>query len=66
MALKPETEWLKTVEEGWNILADSSEEKITHAINYHVLPSSREYCIFRDGNAAEKIVRILGSILPVA
>ena len=59
VTLRPETEWIETVEEGWNIICDIDKDKIDHAVNHHVWPQSRGSRIFGEGDAAEKIIKIL-------
>ena len=60
ITLRPETEWLETVEVGWNVLAGSDTESILAA--YERLggssPGSRP-TLYGDGRASLKVVRYL-------
>lgn len=58
ITLREETEWIETVESGWNILVGSDTERIVHAVNTFQ-PVSTWSPVFGDGHAAEHIVRIL-------
>jgi UDP-N-acetylglucosamine 2-epimerase len=57
VTLREETEWLDTLEDGWNVLAGSDPEKIARA-SRRLLPS-RQSAPFGDGRAAEHIVDAL-------
>ena len=60
ITLRERTEWVETVEDGWNILTGASKEKILRAIRGFE-PSGDTYTYkFGDGKASEKISRILG------
>jgi UDP-N-acetylglucosamine 2-epimerase len=61
VTLRPETEWVETVEAGWNVLVGSDKEKILAAVKATTWPPGTPDTIFGDGNAAESIVRILSS-----
>ena len=58
ITLRPETEWLETVDSGWNILTGADSAKIVQTATGTSWPSKSEN-LFGDGNAAEKIVSIL-------
>jgi len=61
ITLREETEWIETVDSGWNILAGANKLKIMRAIEQFEskpITGKKEYC-YGHGNAAEKIVRIL-------
>ncbi|MBN1221439.1 MAG: UDP-N-acetylglucosamine 2-epimerase (non-hydrolyzing) [Anaerolineae bacterium] len=53
--LRPETEWVETVQAGWNLLVDADLEQIVNAANNHQWPSQSPQPVFGDGRAAEKI-----------
>lgn len=55
ITLRPETEWLETVQSGWNVLAGASQVKIVQAVLNHAWPTLSPQ-VFGDGRAAEKIV----------
>ncbi len=56
VTLRPETEWLETVELGWNVLAGSDPGKIRVAAETARVPELSGASIFGDGNAARAIV----------
>ncbi len=57
ITLRPETEWVETVEAGWNIIAGASPERILSAVKEHDWPTAAEPPqLFGDGHAARKIV----------
>jgi UDP-N-acetylglucosamine 2-epimerase len=59
VTLRPETEWVETVESGWNRLADANAERILEAISRKDWPTERPVP-YGDGHAADRIVEILG------
>lgn len=61
ITLREETEWVETVEAGWNLLTGPSKEKIIRAIK-EFCPDGKRPEIFGDGMASEKIAHHLGSI----
>jgi len=58
ITLRPETEWLETVQSGWNVLVGASQEKIVQAVLNHAWPTESPQ-VFGDGRAAEKIVEYI-------
>ena len=58
VTLRDDTEWLETVEAGWNILTGSDTDRILHALR-NPSPTRHEIADFGDGHAAEKIVEAL-------
>ena len=56
--LRDETEWIETVEAGWNILAGADRDKIVESAKTDHKPS-KQYPAYGDGKAGEKIVDIL-------
>ncbi|ASJ11444.1 non-hydrolyzing UDP-N-acetylglucosamine 2-epimerase [Thermococcus thioreducens] len=60
ITLREKTEWVETVEDGWNILVGADKEEILKAIK-EFEPNGETYTYkFGDGKASEKIVKILG------
>ena len=58
VTLRDETEWIETVEDGWNVLVGADKREILHAIaNFN--PTGTKNKSFGDGHAAERIVDIL-------
>jgi UDP-GlcNAc3NAcA epimerase len=61
VTLRPETEWIETVEAGWNLVVDDDRERIAWAANGHCWPQEPPSAVFGDGHAAEKMVRVLST-----
>jgi UDP-GlcNAc3NAcA epimerase len=62
VTLRPETEWVETVEAGWNVIAGASREQILRAVKEHVWPGTPQPPqLFGDGRAAHKIVAHLAA-----
>jgi len=61
ITLRDTTEWVETVEDGWNVLVGAEKTKILNAVK-NFAPKGRSYRHkFGDGNASERIVRLLES-----
>ncbi|CAM2779137.1 UDP-N-acetylglucosamine 2-epimerase (non-hydrolyzing) [Hathewaya histolytica] len=58
VTMRDETEWVETVQNGWNIIVGTDKDKILDAI-MHFIPTKEQKEIFGDGNAAEKILSII-------
>lgn len=58
ITMRDETEWVETVNVGWNIIVGTNKQKILNAINDFNAPEKKEN-IFGDGHAAEKILEEL-------
>jgi UDP-N-acetylglucosamine 2-epimerase len=58
ITLRAETEWVETLEDGWNVLVDADPQKIVEAIR-RPRPTGQRREVFGDGRAAERIVEIL-------
>lgn len=56
ITLRPETEWVETVDAGWNVLVDADPNRISDAVVNHQPPPAQPPPLFGDGKAAEKIV----------
>ena len=59
VTLRPETEWVETVDTGWNVVVDADRERIAWAVNGQVWPDGTPPLVFGDGRAGEEIVRLL-------
>ncbi|HEC33670.1 MAG TPA: UDP-N-acetylglucosamine 2-epimerase (non-hydrolyzing) [Chloroflexi bacterium] len=60
ITLREETEWMETVEAGWNRLVGTDGKALMTAVREWEPPSDRPNC-FGDGRASERIVALLGS-----
>lgn len=61
VTMREETEWIETVESGWNVLVGADQDAITRALS--AADSSRPTPTpYGDGNAAEKIVNVLSEL----
>ena len=58
VTLREETEWVETVESGWNVVVGIERERILNAVHKFSVPASRPN-LFGDGDAAQKIVCLL-------
>ncbi|MCB8817216.1 non-hydrolyzing UDP-N-acetylglucosamine 2-epimerase [Desulfosporosinus shakirovi] len=59
ITMRDETEWVETVDVGWNRLTGADEEKILEAVEMFTPPENHP-SIFGDGKAAEQIVATFG------
>lgn len=60
ITLREETEWVETVEDGWNILTGSDHDRILEAIR-HFTPPAGQKAHYGDGHASAAIIRLLGA-----
>jgi len=58
ITLRENTEWVETVEAGWNVLVGAGRERIVDAVR-HFSPGSRQKSVFGNGNASLLIKEIL-------
>jgi UDP-N-acetylglucosamine 2-epimerase len=63
VTLRPETEWVETVDAGWNVVVDTDQERIVWAADGRVWPDGTPPLVFGDGCASEKMVRLLEEYL---
>ena len=56
--LDKQTEWIETIEEGWNYIAGPSKTKILYLIKNIKQSEVHSNCL-GDGNASEKIIDII-------
>ena len=61
VTLRPETEWVETVESGWNVLVGWDAEAIVRIATSHRWPGGRPAALFGTGETAATIVRLLES-----
>jgi UDP-GlcNAc3NAcA epimerase len=61
LTLREETEWVETVETGWNLLVGSSKDRIARAVR-EFRPQENRPQVFGDGEASRKIVDLLESM----
>ncbi len=59
ITLRPETEWIETVETGWNVVVHADRMAIVRAAVERSWPSTEPPPVFGDGHAAERIVALL-------
>jgi UDP-GlcNAc3NAcA epimerase len=59
LTLRDETEWVETVEAGWNRLVGSDSDRIKQAISTFVPPASRGP-LYGDGRTAARCIDLLG------
>jgi UDP-GlcNAc3NAcA epimerase len=58
VTLRDETEWVETVELGWNTLVGTNPERIVEAATAALRPDERPP-VYGDGHAAEAIARVV-------
>lgn len=58
ITLREDTEWIETIEDGWNVLVGTDKEKIIRMVN-NFKPKGKQRNVFEDGKASEKITRVL-------
>lgn len=58
VTLRENTEWVETVEDGWNVLVGTDTAAITDAVR-DFAPSGKQRAVFGDGDASRKIAGIL-------
>ena len=59
ITLRDETEWVETIETGWNVLAGADYDRIIQAV-VTIKPHMEQPPLYGDGHAAEKIIEALG------
>ena len=63
VTLRDETEWVETLESGWNLVAGTDADLIAAAVNREP-PNGNRPQLYGNGDAAEKIVDALAQSLP--
>jgi len=61
ITLRETTEWVETVEDGWNLLVGAESEKIVGMAN-DFEPEGEQRDVFGSGDASERIVKIIGGL----
>jgi UDP-N-acetylglucosamine 2-epimerase len=59
ITMRDETEWVETVEAGWNLVVGANQKKLLDAVAIHIWPRSMPPLIFGDGDAASCIAHLL-------
>lgn len=62
ITMRPETEWVETVEDGWNKLVGSDKKRILNAI-LSFSPDHAQGSHYGDGRASKKIVGIINQFM---
>lgn len=63
VTLRDQTEWVETLKDGWNVLTSIDEQTIiANVLQPFVQSSMQEKDAFGNGQAAQKIVKLLGNI----
>jgi UDP-N-acetylglucosamine 2-epimerase len=63
VTLRDTTEWVETVEQGWNVLVDLDREAVFAALERKPPPGERPE-LYGGGHAAERICDVLGAYTP--
>ena len=56
ITLRPNTEWMETIENGWNILVDDNQEKIIEAVSSFNPQDTPDLSLFGNGDSSHKII----------
>lgn len=59
LTLRPETEWVETVQSGWNLLLDNKPERILSGLQHVFPPASQHPALFGNGKSSQTIIQIL-------
>jgi UDP-N-acetylglucosamine 2-epimerase len=62
VTLRPETEWVETVEVGWNVVVGADSDRIAEVIHSFVPPVERP-SLFGDGQASVRIVGLIARVV---
>ena len=61
VTLREETEWVETVESGWNVLVGCDPQRIVQG-SMKIQLGVKSSCFYGDGKAAEKIIGNLNKL----
>jgi len=61
ITLRDNTEWVETVEDGWNVLVGADEWKIVREAN-EFEPGNKQRNLFGEGDASGRIAKIVGEL----
>jgi len=56
ITLRPNTEWVETIEGGWNILVDDDQDKIIEAVLHFQPQDSPDLSLFGNGTSSRRII----------
>ena len=56
ITLRPNTEWVETIENGWNVLVDDNQEKIIEAVSSFNPQGRPDLSLFGHGRSSRKII----------
>ncbi|MDY6836155.1 MAG: UDP-N-acetylglucosamine 2-epimerase (non-hydrolyzing) [Chloroflexota bacterium] len=65
ITLDESTGWPETLEDGWNILVGSNQDKIVAAVN-DFSPQGKQRNVFGDGETGKIIVEVLSNDMPIS
>ena len=65
ITLRPETEWIETVESGWNVVVGSDRPLIVRKTRTMKPPPQSERQMLGDGHASELILHRLETNIPI-
>ena len=57
LTLRPETEWVETLEAGWNVLVGADKDRILAQVQNGALPGAHHPELFGNAKAAQRIVQ---------
>lgn len=58
VTLRPNTEWVETIENGWNVLVDDNREKIIDAVSHFNPKNPPDLSLFGSGMGTRRIIDI--------